>query len=441
MYCSRSGTERIGSIFPFNISFLSKLTQSWSMFRYQGHGVAMPLIPNKQDIPRLFEKITNRVINISRLNGEFSLKFNAMQEKRLSTGTIVFSIVIVGILLIVAATFLLMPQDETFIANSESDPVLETAVSPNPTSQIETTQSPTPQPPSPPTQVAQPATLTPQVEVSPPPTATNPPPATASPIPPTPTHAPVPINDLPVDTFVILPPDVQENIRLIYANGQTWGRNPNAYSILGDSTVLNPQLLARFDKEDLNLGEYSYLQPTVDTFANNWTRYGVAARNGLHSWSVFDPLWANKNWCEPEEDLLTCELRLQNPSYLIIRLGSNDAGAPSGFAYNMRQMVELTISSGVIPIIMTKADRFEGDNTNNEIMREIAADYKIPIWDFDVLADTLPERGLDEDQIHTKEYLSNDFTLPETFQSGHAMQDLSGLMMLDALLKTVQSGE
>ncbi len=346
-----------------------------------------------------------------------------MERKNLLIGTI--SLGILGFLFLGTALFLLFPRNQTTGATAESasDTAVLQAATTAPTNTPIITQ-PTA------TETAVP-TITPTLEPEAP---------TATPTtPPTPTPTPVPVNGLPVESFIIIPPNVQENVRDIYANGQLWGRDPNAYSVLGDSTALNPHLLARFGEPELNLGEYSYLQSTVDAFANNWSRYGVAARHGLHSWSVFDPFWADKDWCVPEEDLLTCEIRLQNPSYLIIRLGSNDAGAPSGYRYNMRQMVEVAISNGVIPIIMTKADRFEGDNTNNEIMREIAAEYQIPIWDFDVLAETLPNRGLDTDNIHTKEYESNDFTLPETFQSGHAMQDLSGLMMLDAIRKTVQS--
>lgn len=352
-----------------------------------------------------------------------------MQKSGLLIGTIVLGVV--GIVLLIVGIGLLWPEDDSTAAAqsaNESELAANTAVSAQPS--LDTAVSPAITPVIAATETAVPtATNTPQPD-KPTPTPT---------LTPTPTPTPVPVNGLSPEAFVILPPDVQENIRTIYANGQQWGRDPNAFSILGDSTVLNPHLLARFGKPDLNLGPYRHLRPTVEAFAASWPRYGVAARHGLHSWSVFDPFWADKDWCEPEEDLLTCEIRLQNPAYLIIRLGSNDAGAPSGFAYNMRQMVEVAIANGVIPIIMTKADRFEGDNTNNEIMREVAATYQIPIWDFDVLAETLPNRGLDDDQIHTKEYASNDFTLPETFESGHAMQDLSGLMVLDAIRKTVQS--
>lgn len=255
----------------------------------------------------------------------------------------------------------------------------------------------------------------------------------------TPTPSPPPLNGLSIQEILLMDGATRQNTRAIYANGQEWGRDPNLFSILGDSTVMTPHMLARFGRDDLVLGKYDYLQPTVAHFAGNWSRFGVATHYGLHSWSVFDPFWADEKWCQPNEDLLTCEFRLQNPAFLLIRLGSNDAGSPSGFEYNVRQAIQHTIDHGIVPIIITKPDRFEGDNTNNEILRRLAAEFHIPVWDLDRVAETLPGKGLDTDGVHMVEYTANDFTDPAAFNSGHAMQDLSGLMVLHALLQTVQS--
>jgi hypothetical protein len=224
----------------------------------------------------------------------------------------------------------------------------------------------------------------------------------------------------------------------VFSLGQEMGHDPAAYSILGDSTVLNPQMMARFDQENLNLGPYAYLQPAVDQFAGYFSRYGVSARHGLHSWSVFDPIWADKKWCFPNETLLQCEFRLRNPSIMIIRLGSNDSGAPDGFRFNIRKVIEFCLENGVMPVVATKADRFEGpDNANNIILRELAETYEVPLWDFDLIAETLPERGLDTDGVHMVEYLPNDYSQESAFESGHAVQDLTGLMMLYSLWQDV----
>ncbi|MFZ0548880.1 MAG: SGNH/GDSL hydrolase family protein [Candidatus Promineifilaceae bacterium] len=305
--------------------------------------------------------------------------------------------------------------------------------SPTPPETAEATAAPTEIPP---TETAVPTQL-PDAVTPTTPAGTAEPSPTSPPIP-TSTPTPLPVNGLDVDEFVVLPDDVIEHMQEVFALGQEMGRNPTAYSVLGDSTSMNPHILARFDQDDLNLGPYDYLQPAVDQFAGSFSQYGVAARNGLHSWSIFDPIWADKKWCLPNENLLACEFRLRDPVILLIRLGSNDSGSPDGFRYNVRKAIEYSLEQGVMPIIATKADRFEGDsNENNIILRELAETYKVPLWDFDKVAATLPDRGLEEDHIHMVEYLPNDYTQESAFESGHALQDLTGLMMFYALWQDV----
>jgi len=277
------------------------------------------------------------------------------------------------------------------------------------------------------------ATLAPQ------PTPTTEPAATVTPQPsPTPL-GPQAINGIPLSEIAPLPPEVAANVRAIYARGQELGRDPRAFSKLGDSTLLNPHFLGPFDSGDYNLGDFAHLQPTIDRWAGSFARHGVGAHFGLHSWTVFDPMWADPEWCEGGEDVITCEFRLQNPSVLFVRLGSNDAGSPDGFRFNVKKVIEFAIERGVIPIIGTKADRFEGSNENNDILRALAGDYDVPLWDFDRLAGSLPNHGLDTDGIHLIiDELPHDYTDPAAFQRGHAMQDLSALVALDQVRRVIE---
>ena len=263
--------------------------------------------------------------------------------------------------------------------------------------------------------------------------------ATATPSPsPTPL-GPQTINGVPLSVIAPLPPEVIANVRAIYARGQELGRDPRAFSKLGDSTLLNPHFLGPFDSGDYNLGDFAHLQPTIDRWAGSFERHGVGAHFGLHSWTVFDPMWADEEWCEAGEDLITCEFRLQNPGVLFVRLGSNDAGSPSGFRFNVKEVIEFATERGVIPILGTKADRFEGSNENNDILRALADEYDVPLWEFDRLAETLPGRGLDTDGIHLIiDELPHDYTDPAAFQRGHAMQDLSALIVLDQIRRVIE---
>lgn len=262
---------------------------------------------------------------------------------------------------------------------------------------------------------------------------------------PTPDPSPTPlgpqtINGIPLSSIVPLPPETIDNIRAIYERGQELGRDPNAFSKLGDSTILNPHFLGPFDEGDYKLGDFIYLQPTIDRWSGSFARHGVGAHHGLHSWTVFDPMWADEKWCEAGEHLLACEFRLQNPSVLFVRLGSNDAGSPSGFRFNVKEVIEYAIENGVVPIIGTKADRFEGSNENNDILRALADEYDVPLWDFDLLAETLPGRGLDTDHIHLIiDEFPHDYTQSDTFTRGHAMQDLTALIALDQIRRIIEN--
>ncbi len=251
----------------------------------------------------------------------------------------------------------------------------------------------------------------------------------------TPTATPDParqINGVPFSAIAVLPDDVAENVRQIAARGQEMGRNANAFSKLGDSGVLIESNLTRFDNGPLTLGPYEFLQPTIAHFAGSWERYGVGARVALTTIGTFDPLWANAEWCQPGEHLLACEIRLHNPAVLVIRLGTNDGRAELYERY-MGQIIEFAIESGVIPILGTKADRFEGDDSINEATRRLAAAYRVPLWDFDAVAATLPNRGLTDDQAHLTVFGRNDYTDPETLQRGYPVSDLSTLVVLDAV--------
>lgn len=255
---------------------------------------------------------------------------------------------------------------------------------------------------------------------------------------PSPTPLPILVNGLPTSAFVVLPEAVLTHSRQIFARGQELGRDPHVFSKVGDSVVLTTHFLIKFDTGLYELGEYAYLQRVIDYFAESYGRYGVAIHVGLHAYAILDPAWASPKWCQANESMLACEIRLNNPSILIIRVGSNDSFGAEAFDEAMREVVQQTIDSGVIPIIATKADRFEGeDDHNNEILRQITADYQVPLWDFDRIADTLPNHGLSPDGIHLTISETNDYTQPQTFERGYPISDLTALFVLNTLLEEV----
>ncbi len=263
--------------------------------------------------------------------------------------------------------------------------------------------------------------------IQPPGTTLNPPP-------------PATLNGIPLEFVVMMSPSVKQNIREIYVLGQMLGNNPRAFSKVGDSTSAYPFFLARFDSGPYDLGPYLYLQEIIDHYSGSFARRSVANRVGMHAWTVTDPAWANKRLCWANESPIACEIRLHRPMVILIRLGSNDRGAPGLFDKNIRQAVQIAIQNGVIPVIGTKPDQFEGPSSaNNVILRQIAADFEIPLWELDVVAGTIPGRGLRDDNVHLTPYDSHDYTSVVAFQRGHAMQNLTALIALDAVRREVET--
>lgn len=259
---------------------------------------------------------------------------------------------------------------------------------------------------------------------------------------PLPTRTPTPdpvgfVNGVPVEHFIIMPPETRANVRQIFGKGQQLGRNPNAFSKVGDSISLTSHYFARFDQKRYDLGIYQELQDTIDYYDGSFERFGVALQIGLHAWIAFRPGVADQEKCEVDEHMVECELRLHNPSVLLIRLGTNDTASGDAYERAIRFAIEYSMENGVIPVLVTKSDRFEGDDRHNNTMRALALEYRIPLWDFDIVAGTLPDRGLGGDDVHLTMYATNDYTDPATLSFGYPLSDLTGLMMLDAIRQTV----
>lgn len=250
-----------------------------------------------------------------------------------------------------------------------------------------------------------------------------------------PDAVPEQVNNLNYEDFLIMPDSVIDNIREIYATGQNLGRNPRAFTRIGDSTIEAPHFFYRFDEDDYHLGDYAYLQSTIEYYSGSFGHNSVAVIRGLHTWSVFDPMWSPAN-CEPGEHMLACEFRLHNPAILIIRLGTNDRGRPDTTRNNFIDIINYCIENGVIPILGTKADRFDGeDDSVNSIIRELAIEYDVPLWDFDRVASTLPYNGLIRDNVHLSFFYAHDWRLEQGFSTGHGLHNLTGLIVLDEVLE------
>lgn len=251
--------------------------------------------------------------------------------------------------------------------------------------------------------------------------------------------APTAVNGLPLIAFVRMPADVRENVQRIYAEGQKRGNIPGHFSAVGDSSIAGGQFLERFARGPYKLGNYAYLQDVINAYSPSFTRTSTSVRIGLHAWTAINPTWANKRVCQPNEHAVACEIRIQQPSILFIRLGANDSPA-SLFEKGMRGILSATIESGVVPILITKANAPGAiTNANNDVLRTLAQEFKVPLIDFEALSATLPGRGLGNDAVHMTGYGRVDYTLPSVFRSGHGVHNLAALIGLDEVWRAMKA--
>ncbi len=261
----------------------------------------------------------------------------------------------------------------------------------------------------------------------------------------TPTLEPSPTPTLSPDAWMDFPivPEVSDTAREIYQRGLEMGNNPHAFSKIGDCQNVNSYFLAVFEHpEDYRLGEeYAYLQETIDYFDGSFSRQSLAVKGGFNVAAVLSPFRSDKSVCEANESPLACELRVNHPSFAIISLEQWWGKTADEYEKYMRQIIEYTISKGVVPILATKADNCEGDNSINRTIVKLAYEYDIPLWNFWKAAHPLPHHGLapdDPDQFHLT-FARNYFDDPQHMEAAWPWRNLTALQALDAVRRGVTS--
>jgi hypothetical protein len=256
------------------------------------------------------------------------------------------------------------------------------------------------------------------------------------------------VQALPVPTASALPPDfwqelpvipgqVSQRVRQIYQNGLALGNHPHVFSRIGDCASAAPAFLVGFNGP-YNLGAYTALQPAIDYFQGSFGRPSLAAKAGMNSAGLLTTLWTGKQ-CLKNESLLDCQYRLDRPSFAFIAIGTNEAyyvhENPGSFEHNMRLILDDTIARGIVPILSTKADNVEGDQSINATIARLALEYQIPLWNFWLAAQPLPKHGMvDPEHLNSVSYANfTDFSIPNSLDYGVQMHNLTALQMLDLL--------
>lgn len=233
----------------------------------------------------------------------------------------------------------------------------------------------------------------------------------------------------------VVPIDVSERVREIYELGLSLGNDPTRFSIIGDCQNVSSYFLSTFDKPgDFSLGgEYAYLQPTIDYYQGSYSRVSLAVKGGFNAAAVLSPLRSDPVSCNSNESPLDCELRVWNPSIVIVSMETWWSEKPAEeYDKYMRRVLDRIIETGAVPIIATKADNLEGDHSINATIAQIAYEYDIPLWNFWASLQYLSDHGLSGDGFHLT-FARNFFDDPVRMKSAWPWRNLTALQTLDVV--------
>jgi hypothetical protein len=222
----------------------------------------------------------------------------------------------------------------------------------------------------------------------------------------------------------------------LYARGQSSGNNPHAFSKIGDGEISTEWFFTSFDlgPDYYDLGSFQELTNVIEYFHGSFGRIGMTARRGFNTERILDPALADPDLCEPGESPLVCELRLHQPAFAILSLGTNQVWQPDEFEAGMRQILEILLSQNVVPILSTKGDNLEGDHRINRTIACLAREYDAPLWNFWAAIQPLPNHGLQADLEHLT-YGITDFDDEGALRSAWTIRNLTALQALDAVWK------
>src|SRR5579859_6124833 len=247
---------------------------------------------------------------------------------------------------------------------------------------------------------------------------------------------------------------ISAHARQIFLQGQQMGNRANVFSKVGDSITASPVFLSPIGNGYYNLRDYAALQPVIDYFSaqpargdsNSFNNTSLAAKVGWRALAEMIPGSGDPTLCQADEGPLACEYRLVKPSVALIMLGTNDVVSTSDdkFDADMRKVLDLTIASGIVPVLSTIPPLFrvglDGRSDQlNVIIVKLAREYDIPLWDYGSALQGLPNSGIGGDGVHPTAAPaghSADFT-PENLQYGMVVRNLGALYALDDVWRQV----
>lgn len=255
-------------------------------------------------------------------------------------------------------------------------------------------------------------TQTPTATITPPPTATFTPSPTT-----TPTRVWAEMTPAEVDQLLDTTPLMSHygaHMREIAARGRDLAQRSDVVLAVGDCNTVSPYFLTPLVDDEYRLrsaGDAFVDDPVLSQTAAYFTKSldyrGQAARIGLNAYAVMDAMWTDSAACQPGESPLACDYRIQQPVAATIMFGANDVIGltPANYEYALRDIIEYSISEGVIPVLNTFPYRSDGEQPAkarhmNAIIIALSHEYRVPLVNYWRASQTLEEYGLYPDNAH-----------------------------------------
>jgi hypothetical protein len=244
-------------------------------------------------------------------------------------------------------------------------------------------------------------------------------------------------------------PTVGSAARAIFLNGQALGNRADVFAKVGDSITDMPMFLFAIGAGQQQLGDYAYLQAVINYFSGSFNSFANVSAAAHGGWTSFDLLNPAQNYlpgvCGADETPLACEYRVSRPSVALIMIGTNDIyyGVDSAaYRANLETIVQISLDRGVIPVLSTIPDNLIDPAMGarvpefNDIIRSVAGAYGVPLWDYWLALQALPNKGLAGDGLHPSfdpaPGTSAIFTA-EHLQYGFNVRNLTALLVLNAV--------
>lgn len=234
------------------------------------------------------------------------------------------------------------------------------------------------------------------------------------------------------------------HVRTVRARGMTLGNRADVFVKIGDSITESQSFLSDIGSGWFDLGENNSLDATVRFFS---TRTIASGRNSFNRASLCATSgWTTGNALEGNPSPLQRELTAARPAYAVVMYGTNDIDRSNLAAWraNMNRILDTIEQSGTVAVLSTIPDRRDGAQPGalvaawNNGVRELALTRHLPLVDYWLALQPLPNKGLSDDGIHPSVYESNgdpqSGTLTaEGLRFGYNMRNLVTLQALDRL--------